>query len=69
MPFDWKKILSDKELMEDNLSRMHRTREDEANLLALPAEINHHKLFAPEGYFSMFQFCVKHLHLFGVCGL
>ena len=64
MPFASKKTLSGKELMVETFTQIHRTRKQEAKLLAQLTEIGHRKLFAPESDSSMFQFCMGHLHLF-----
>ena len=55
--------VTSKQLMNQCVQQLQLNRKGEARFIALLNEIDHRRLFAEEGYSSMFKFCVGHLHL------
>lgn len=55
--------LSDRSLLDALTSLVSDKRVQDAKLLAHVAEVDRRKLYAPEGYSSMFEYCVRALHL------
>ena len=54
---------TNEELMHQCMSQLKINRKGEAALIGLLSEIDNRRLFAAEGYSSMFKFCTGHLHL------
>src|SRR6187551_3064800 len=50
-------------LLRDLATLIARERTATAQLLAHLAEVEHRRLYASCGYTSMFEYCVRHLHL------
>jgi len=55
--------LPDDVLLRDLATLIARERTTTAALLAHLAEVEHRRLYAPRGYTSMFEYCVRELHL------
>jgi len=58
-----KETRTNEELMHQCMSQLKINRKGEAALIGLLSEIDNRRLFAAEGYSSMFKFCTGHLHL------
>lgn len=55
--------LSDQDLLRGLVALVARDRATTAELVAHIAEVDDRKLFAPKGYSSMYEYCVRELHL------